>query len=76
MSFRVHARAVREPPQRNSGIIGGNFLARSKIKKPYSDEHYTASDLKLGSTINILTHKFIISHTDNYTLSWMKDMGL
>jgi hypothetical protein len=65
--------AVREPPLRNSGHIGGNFLARTRIKKEGTEEFYTAADLKLGSTINILTHKFIISHTDNYTMGWMKD---
>ena len=65
--------AVREPPLRNSGHIGGNFMARKKIKKPGSDtEFYGPADLTIGSTIVLLNYKFVISHTDAYTLSWMK----
>ena len=65
--------AVREPPLRNSGHIGGNFMARKKIKKPGSDvQFYGPADLTIGSTIVLLNYKFVISHTDAYTLSWMK----
>ena len=33
---------VFEPPQRNSGIIGGKFLERRKVKKPDGVTHYSA----------------------------------
>ncbi len=33
---------VFEPPQRNSGIIGGKFLERRRIKKPDGVSYYTA----------------------------------
>jgi len=61
--------AVREPPTRNSGHMGGNFLARTRIAKPDGSGFYGAADLVVGAEINILTHKFIISHADNYTLA-------
>ena len=33
---------VYEPPQRNSGIIGGKFIERRRIKKPDEVNYYTA----------------------------------
>ena len=33
---------VFEPPQRNSGIIGGKFMERRRIKKPDEVSYYTA----------------------------------
>lgn len=38
---------VFEPPQRNSGILGGKFLERGRIKKPDSVNYFIAqvSDL-------------------------------
>ena len=31
-----------EPPQRNSGVIGGKFLERGRVKKPNSEDYYSA----------------------------------
>lgn len=33
---------VFEPPQRNSGIIGGKFLERGRVKKPNGENYYNA----------------------------------
>lgn len=33
---------VFEPQQRNSGILGGKFLERGRIKKPDQNSHYLA----------------------------------
>ena len=33
---------VFEPPQRNSGIIGGKFIERRRVKKPDEINYYTA----------------------------------
>ena len=33
---------VFEPPQRNSGIIGGKFIERRRIKTPDEANYYTA----------------------------------
>jgi hypothetical protein len=40
--------SVFEPHQRNSGIIGGKFLERKKIKKPDSDSYYETADFYIG----------------------------
>ena len=36
---------VYEPPQRNSGIIGGKFLERSRIKLPDGSGYYSSQVL-------------------------------
>ena len=33
---------VFEPPQRNSGIIGGKFLERGRVTKPDGENYYSA----------------------------------
>ena len=38
---------VFEPPQRNSGIIGGKFLERGRVKKPDGSSHYNAQVINL-----------------------------
>merc|ERR1712164_113299 len=44
--------SVFEPPQRNSGVVGGKFLERGRIRKPGQEifksemsEHYMACEL-------------------------------
>merc|ERR1719502_1029459 len=59
--------AIREPPLRNSGHIGGNFLSRTKIKKEGTEEFYTAADLRVGTQIRMQKHLFVISQADEYT---------
>ncbi|KAH8068498.1 alpha-tubulin binding protein [Aureococcus anophagefferens] len=59
--------AIREPPLRNSGHIGGNFLSRSRVRKP--------EDLHVGNEIEFLGHKFTIYEADEYTLRYMEAQG-
>jgi hypothetical protein len=40
--------AIREPPIRNSGFQGGNFLSRTKIMKN-TEEKYEPYDLFVGA---------------------------
>ncbi|KAJ6667654.1 hypothetical protein lerEdw1_016775 [Lerista edwardsae] len=61
--------SVFEPPQRNTGIIGGKFLERGRVKKPGQElykselsEYYAANDLYVGAkfpmaNINIILNK-------------------
>jgi hypothetical protein len=62
---------VFEPPRKNSGIIGGKFLERTRIKKPQSHEYYSQSDFYTGATIEVTMFRFII-YADEYTLSYME----
>ena len=47
--------SIFEPPQRNSGIIGGKFLEATRISKPNSDvenpQYYGPGDFAIGATI-------------------------
>lgn len=65
--------AIREPPLRNSGHIGGNFLSRTKIKKEGSDETYTIHDLREGTELKLQRHRFVISQADEYTRRYLAD---
>jgi len=70
---------VFEPPVRNSGIIGGKFLERSRVKKPnqerYSTElsqYYVASDLFVGARVLFNNFKFILIDADEYNFQYME----
>lgn len=71
---------VFEPPVRNSGIIGGKFLERCRIKKPgqpnYSttmSEYYLAQDLYVGANVDFNSHKFILIDADEYAFRYMEN---
>lgn len=70
---------VFEPPVRNSGIIGGKFLERSRVKKPgnmrYStqlSEYYSATDLYVGACVDFNNFKFILIDADEYAFLYME----
>uniref|UniRef100_A0A7M5VAV7 EF-hand domain-containing family member C2 n=1 Tax=Clytia hemisphaerica TaxID=252671 RepID=A0A7M5VAV7_9CNID len=62
---------VFEPPQRNSGIIGGKFLERGRVKKP-DGGHYTAQDLFIGGNVQFCKHPFILIDADEYAINYME----
>ncbi|XP_075706870.1 EF-hand domain-containing family member C2 isoform X2 [Rhinoderma darwinii] len=71
--------AVFEPPQRNSGIIGGKFLERCRVKKPGQElfktemsDCFKAEDLFVGARINFNGHQFILVDADEYVFSYME----
>ncbi|XP_046566308.1 EF-hand domain-containing family member C2-like isoform X2 [Haliotis rubra] len=71
---------VFEPPVRNSGIIGGKFLERGRVKKPgqepYSTEissYYTAQDLFVGASVEFNKFKFILIDADEYAFRYMEE---
>jgi Ca2+-binding EF-hand superfamily protein len=74
--------SIFEPSQRNSGIIGGKFLQRQRIKHPEQDpesikrlgksEYYKAQDLYVGAVLNIFNHKMELTETDEFTLRYME----
>ncbi|XP_033759887.1 EF-hand domain-containing family member C2-like [Pecten maximus] len=70
---------VFEPPVRNSGIIGGKFLERSRVKKPnqplYStrmSEYYLSQDLFVGTCVTFNSHKFVLIDADEYAFHYME----
>ncbi|XP_072282959.1 EF-hand domain-containing family member C2 [Pyxicephalus adspersus] len=71
--------AVFEPPQRNSGVLGGKFLERSRVKKPGQElfksemsKYFNAADLFVGARVNFNGHKFILVDADEYVFNYME----
>ncbi|XP_069092247.1 EF-hand domain-containing protein 1 [Pleurodeles waltl] len=67
--------SIFEPQIRNSGIIGGKFLERSKIPKPDSPVdnpcYYGPADFAIGAVVEVFSHRFIISDADVYVLNYL-----
>uniref|UniRef100_A0A8C3LE15 EF-hand domain containing 1 n=1 Tax=Chrysolophus pictus TaxID=9089 RepID=A0A8C3LE15_CHRPC len=68
--------SIYEPPVRNSGIIGGKYLGKTRVAKPGSTTenavYYGPSDLTIGSTIEVFGHRFVITDADEYVLNYME----
>ncbi|NXV21036.1 EFHC1 protein, partial [Cepphus grylle] len=68
--------SIYEPPVRNSGIIGGKYLGKTRVAKPGSTAdnatYYEPSDLTIGSTIEVFGHRFVITDADEYVLNYME----
>uniref|UniRef100_A0A672ICX8 EF-hand domain (C-terminal) containing 2 n=1 Tax=Salarias fasciatus TaxID=181472 RepID=A0A672ICX8_SALFA len=71
--------SVFERPQKNSGVIGGKFLLRCRVKKPGQDlfkselsEYFTAPDLYVGATLCLGGRSFRILEADEFTLNYMQ----
>jgi hypothetical protein len=68
---------IYEPPVRNSGIMGGKFLERTRVAKPTSTPdspvYYGPQDFFIGATIEIFGHRFIITSADAFVLSYMEE---
>jgi len=68
--------SIFEPQQRNSGIIGGKFLERTRIEKPGCDPEnpvfYGIGDFAIGSTIIVLKHRFVITDADELVLKYLE----
>eukprot|EP01061_Rhynchopus_euleeides_P037946 TRINITY_DN65265_c0_g1_i1.p1 TRINITY_DN65265_c0_g1~~TRINITY_DN65265_c0_g1_i1.p1 ORF type:complete len:582 (+),score=236.42 TRINITY_DN65265_c0_g1_i1:147-1748(+) len=67
--------SIFEPAQRNSGIIGGKFLQRRKVKHSNTGQVLKSADLFIGSRIEINNHKFILYATDEKSLAHMEQNG-
>jgi len=65
--------SIFEPPTRNSGIIGGKFLERSRINKPNSNQKYSEIDFYKGATIVVHKRVFQLVQADEYSLKYMED---
>jgi hypothetical protein len=64
--------AVFEPPQKNSGIVGGKFLERGRIHKPHSHEYFCQADFYTGAVLEFHCWTFVLYQADEYTLSYME----
>ncbi|CAN0207995.1 unnamed protein product [Lampetra fluviatilis] len=69
--------SIYEPPVRNSGIVGGKVLEKTRISKPgtstESPEYYGPADFAIGATIHAFGHRYIITDADKYVLKFLKE---
>ncbi|XP_066562925.1 EF-hand domain-containing family member C2 isoform X2 [Amia ocellicauda] len=71
--------SVFEPPQRNSGMVGGKFLERGRIKKPGQEQfqsdlsqYFKAQDLYVGARVIFNTQEFQLVDADEYAFHYME----
>ncbi|NXI43529.1 EFHC2 protein, partial [Galbula dea] len=71
--------SVFEHMQQNTGILGGKFLGRGRIKKPGQElfksepsEYFKAQDLFVGARVCFHGHNFLLVDADEYTLNYME----
>lgn len=62
-----------------TGIIGGKFLERGRVKKPGQElykaelsEYYTAKDLYVGAKVCFHGHVFLLVDADEYAFNYME----
>jgi hypothetical protein len=69
--------SIFEPAQRNSGIVGGKFLNKQRVKKTGPDgrqtnQDLTAADIYVGADIVINNHRFKVLGTDERSMELME----
>ncbi|XP_069830151.1 EF-hand domain-containing protein 1 [Dendropsophus ebraccatus] len=68
--------SIFEPQVRNSGIIGGKFLEKSRVPKPGSSMddpiYYSPEDFTIGGVVEVFRHRFIITDADEYVLNYIR----
>ncbi|XP_075287037.1 EF-hand domain-containing family member C2 isoform X1 [Opisthocomus hoazin] len=71
--------SVFEHKQQNTGILGGKFLERGRIKKPGQElfksepsEYFKAQNLFVGARVCFHGHNFLLVDADEYTFNYME----
>ena len=62
---------IHEPPKRNSGIVGGSFLSRMKLRT--AEGLITQEYFYVGAEIQLAGHAFILVDADEGTLRHMEN---
>jgi hypothetical protein len=63
---------IYEPPVRNSGIIGGKFLQRMRVKNPETGDYFRASDFEVGRIVLLNRQRFQLLEATEYAMSYME----
>jgi hypothetical protein len=63
---------IHEPPQRNSGIVGGRFLEKKVHLNQKTSRLFTPEDLLPGNVVQILNHEFLMLDMDEGTRKIME----
>ncbi|XP_018531509.1 EF-hand domain-containing protein 1 [Lates calcarifer] len=68
--------SIFEKSTRNSGIIGGKFLEKTRIPKPgctvENPEFYSPADFAIGATVEVFSHRFVLTDADHYVLKYLE----
>ncbi len=64
--------AVYEDFVRNTGIMGGKWQARKKMKNPETGKPFEASDLFVGAEVTIKGHRFVLDGADDFSHKYME----
>ncbi|XP_063352170.1 EF-hand domain-containing protein 1 [Pelmatolapia mariae] len=68
--------SIFEKTTRNSGIIGGKFLEKSRVPKPGSTvdkpAYYSPADFAIGATVEVFGHRFVLTDADHYVLKYLE----
>ncbi|XP_062324214.1 EF-hand domain-containing protein 1 [Osmerus eperlanus] len=71
--------SIFETSTRNSGIIGGKFLEKTRIPKPGccvdNPEFYGPADFAIGATLEVFRHRFILTDADHYVLKYLESIS-
>jgi hypothetical protein len=67
--------SIFEPPQQNSGIIGGKFLERSQMINPSTGENFTSFEFQVGEVLELNKYKFRILDCDEFTRKYLESKG-
>jgi len=67
--------AVFEKAVRNSGIIGGKWLSRTRVKNLDTAKYFDKGDLFVGAVVTLKGHRFDIESADEFTLRLMEGSG-
>ncbi len=63
--------AVNEPPQKNTGIIGGKFMAREKVLNPATGHYFTTEDFGVGKEVVLRGQTFVLQAADSRTAAFL-----
>jgi hypothetical protein len=63
---------IYEPPVRNSGIIGGKFLQRMRVKNPETGDYFRPQDLEVGRIVTVNRQRFQLIEATEYAMSYME----
>ncbi|MCI4395685.1 hypothetical protein PGIGA_G00194930 [Pangasianodon gigas] len=71
--------SIFEKSTRNSGIIGGRFLEKTRIPKPGSTvenpEYYGPADFAIGATVEVFGWRFVLTDADQYVLDHLESVA-
>ena len=65
---------IYEPPERNSGVVGGKFLERGVVKNPDNNGFkYRARDMFIGARVSVFGRYFELNDADDWTIAFMEE---